>query len=660
MISSHARTISRYCAIFSFFTILASYFSLVSAEHCPPQVDIYLLNCSISGLTSVPHRVHPETRILDLSRNFLKVIHEDSFVEYHRLTQLILDYNEIYKITDRAMISISITLRYLSLRGNRLSVRSSLNFPIAALAKLRNLRILDLSENPLGVLVPNWLAPLGGTLRVLRLSGISDQVEIKEDAFFGLGNLEEFDFSNNSFQYLPENAFSGIRSEKLRRLNLRGITWQCDCKLLWLREWLREMKFTTFFDEPAITGHCISPTSLGKTPLVNLPLTHFQCPPKLQAMHSSAPHHFGNHKTLLYVTPSPGDSITLTCIFVSQPKMLVQWYKNGALLRPELKRFVQSVSRGSKFSAVLSITSLRSPADNGNYTCKTSNNRGLANGVFSLRIFKQGTDSKYLLDEAQPTNSQYNPQDEVSLNKPPRMLIISFVIICVCVVCGIGLLITLFLFHIQTKRGRIRCQGVDTLASETIENIACSERSPPPSQPPSLQIPIQINNLPYSTPSTLMNSNLDNQAITPPNPRLQANNPHCAQFYKHPDYISFAETESFLNFNKNKPIVRTFAPFVNSEETEEDEENSRGEEERSSNESSNEIDEDCPVHGSLAKEEVHFCPVHSQQLRMNSIPKEESERQWSTLEGYGKYRKMSGNILQRRINSATTDLNCLD
>lgn len=655
MLFSHAQTI---CDIFTFLTTLASLFLLVSAEHCPPQVDIYLLNCSISGLTRVPHRVHPETRILDLSRNFLKVIHEDSFVEYHRLTQLILDYNEIYKITDRALNSISFTLRYLSLRGNRLSVRSSSNFPIDALAKLRNLRILDLSENPLGVMVSSWLAPLGGTLRVLRISGLIDQVELKENAFFGLGNLEEFDFSNNSFYHFPENAFSGIRPEKLKRLNLRDIPWHCDCKLFWLRQWLKELKNINSPGEPSITGPCSSPPNLGKTPLISLPLTHFQCPPTLQAMHSSAPHHFGNYKSLLYVTPSLGDSITLTCKFVSQPKMLVQWYKNGALLRPELKRFAQSVSKGSKFSAILTITDLRSPADNGNYTCKTSNNRGFARGVFSLSIFNQGTNSKYLLDEAQPANSQYKYQDEISFNETPKMLIISFVIICVCVTCGAGLLITLFLFHIKAKRGRIRCQREDTLSSETIENIACSERSPPPSLAPSIQIPSQISNFSYSLPSVLMNSSLDSHAMTPPNSRLQATDRICAQFYKPPNYIPPVEPEPVSNFNKNKPVVQTFAPFVNTAETEEDEEDSGEEGERSSNESSNGIDEDCPVHGSLAKEEVNFCPVHSQQLKMNNILKKESERQWSTLEGYGKCRKMDGNILQRRINSATTELSC--
>lgn len=641
--------------------------SLSLAEQCPQQVDIYLLNCTRSGLTSVPHRVHPETRILDLSRNYLKVIHEDSFMEYHRLTQLILDYNEIYKITDRAMNSISITLRYLSLRGNRLSVRSTSNFPLDALAKLRNLRILDLSENPLGVIVSNWLAPLGGTLRVLRLSGLTDQVEIKENAFFGLGNLEEFDLSNNSFSNLPENSFAGIRPGKLKRLNLRGIPWHCDCKLFWLREWLAEMKITPSHGEPAITGPCYSPTHFGKTPFINLPLTHFQCPPKLQSMHSSAPYHMSKYKSLLFVTPSIGDSITLTCTFVSQPKMLVQWYKNGALLRPELKRFAQSVSRGSKFSAVLTIAGLRSPLDNGNYTCKTSNNRGLARGTFSLLVINQAADSKYLLDEAQPAISQGNHQEEIGLSETPRTLIISFAIICVCVVCSAGLLITLFFFHLKTKRVVIRCQRVDTLPpTETIENVACSEQSPPPSQQPSIQIPSQCSNLSYSPPSVLMNPSLDSQmgGMSPPISRSQPSNRLYSDFHKHLNYNHAEEPEPVLNLNKNKPIVRTFAPFVHSAET--DDENSKidGSMDHESSESSNEIDEDCPVHGSQAKDEANFCPVHSQsgswRNSLSKSSKQELERQWSTLEGYGQYRKMNGSIQQRRrINSATTDLNCM-
>lgn len=662
MPSSHAPTGSSYCNVLTVLATLVLTLALATAEYCSPQVDIHLFNCSRSGLTSVPHRVHPETRILDLSNNHLKVIHESSFVEYHRLTQLILDYNEIYKITDRAMDSISITLQYLSLRGNWLSVRAFSNFPIDALTKLRNLRVLDLSENPIGVITPNWLAPLGENLRALRLSGLIGQVELKEKAFFGLGRLKEFDFSNNSFYHLPDNAFFGIQPGKLKRLNLRNIPWHCDCKLLWLRQWLGELRITTPPGESAISGLCYSPLSMGKVPLTNLPLTHFQCLPKLQSMHSSAPHYFGKYKTLLHVTASFGDSITLTCEFVSQPKMLVQWYKDGALLRPEMKRFVQSVGKGSKFSAVLTIASLRSPADNGNYTCKTSNNRGLAKGIFSLKLFNQARDPKYLLDEAQPAVSQYSHPELTSLSETPKVLLIALAVICVCVFCGVGIIIILFLFHLKTKRGRVQCQRDGTLTSETIENVACLERSPPTPLPASTQIPIQqLNyeiNLSCSPPLTVMNSGSDSFEIKPSSLRPLPSNMAYSQSWKAPKCPP-TEPERSLNMNKNRPIVRTFAPFVNSIEAEEDDED---EEEEGSGESSDGIDKACPVHGSILKEEANFCPIHSQQLRIHSnlsSPERSSERQWSTLEGYRKYRGMDGNLLRRGINSATTDLSSM-
>ncbi|KAM7540900.1 hypothetical protein Aperf_G00000041327 [Anoplocephala perfoliata] len=664
MPSSHALTSSSYYNILTVLATLVLTPPLAITEYCSPQVDIYLLNCSRSGLTSVPHRVHPETRILDLSNNHLKVIHENSFVEYHRLTQLILDYNEIYKITDRAMDPVSITLQYLSIRGNRLSVRAFSNFPIDALTKLRNLRILDLSENPIGIITPNWLAPLGETLRALRLSGLIGQVELKEKAFFGLGRLKEFDFSNNSFHYLPDNAFFGIQPEKLKRLNLRNIIWRCDCKLLWLRKWLGELKISTPPGESAITGLCSSPLNLGKVPLISLPLTHFQCLPKLQSMHSSAPHYFGKYKTLLHVTASFGDSITLTCKFVSQPKMLVQWYKDGALLRPEMKRFVQSVSKGSKFSAILTIRALRSPGDNGNYTCKTSNNRGLAKGVFSLKLFSQAKDSKYLLDEAQPAVSQYSHPERVPLSESPKILIIPFAVICVCIFCGVGLLIALLLFHLKIKRGRIQCQRDGTLTSETIENVACLERSPSPPLPAPTQFPVQqmiyTSSLSCSPQSIFVNSSSDDHAIKSSSSQPIRSNIVYSQPCKPPKNTPPIELERFLNVDRNRPIVRTFAPFVNSTEAEEDEEEE--EEEECSGESSDGIDKACPVHGSILKEEANFCPVHSQPFMIHSnlnSPRRSSERQWSTLEGYKKYRCMDGNLLQRRINSAITDLSSM-
>ncbi|KAL5962681.1 Leucine-rich repeat and immunoglobulin-like domain protein 2 [Taenia solium] len=662
-----------YCCNVDFLLILAVLTTIpfVRASHCPPQVDIHLLNCSRSGLTSVPHRVHPETRTLDLSNNHLKVLHEDSFTEYYRLSQLILDYNDIYKITDKAMNSISTTLRLLSLRGNRLSVRASSNFPVSALTKLRNLRSLDLSENPLGVIFSNWLAPLGGTLRTLRLSSLIGQVELQDKTFFGLGRLEELDFSNNSFYHLPENAFFGIRPEKLEKLNLRNIPWHCDCKLLWLRQWLSRVNIITSPHEPDITGPCSYPPKFITVPLIRLPVSQFQCPPKLQSMHSSAPHYFGKQKALMHVSPSVGESVTLTCTFVSQPKMLVQWYRNGALLRPELKRFAQSVTKGSKFSTILTISALRAPADNGNYTCKTSNNRGLAKGVFFLKLFNSARDPKYLLDEAQPTAVQHTPRDDTQLPETSRILVTFFIVICVCVICGAGLLVVLMLFHIRNRRTRIQCQSTAQVASETFENVLCFEpQPPPPSPPPPLPSQLTYKSGLSCSPPSMLEIGLDNRTLKPPAVQPVTPNLNYLQAYKIPKYTSSIKVDKSTIEEKDRPIVRTFAPFVTSSESEGDAEDAEG-----SSESSDGVDKACPVHGSCAIKGALFCPVHSHSFLESAVQRPsasfsskdiftggalvDTKRQWSTLGGYGKCNGMNGGLVQRRINSATTDLRSL-
>ncbi|EUB64480.1 Leucine-rich repeat-containing protein 4 [Echinococcus granulosus] len=656
-----------YCCSVDFLLILTALVIIpfVRATHCQPQVDIHLLNCSGGGLTRVPHRVHPETRTLDLSDNHLKVLHEDSFGEYHRLSQLILDHNHIYKITDKAMNTISTTLRHLSLRGNQLSIRASSNFPVSALTKLRNLRVLDLSENPLGVIFTNWLAPLGVTLRILRLSSLVGQVELQDKGFFGLGRLEEFDFSNNSLYHLPENAFFGIRPEKLKRLNLRNIPWHCDCKLLWLRQWLSGVKITTPPHEPDITGPCSYSHKFTTVPLIRLPISHFQCPPKLQSMHSSAPHYFAKQKDLMHVSPSVGESVTLTCTFVSQPKMLVQWYRNGALLRPELKRFEQSVNKGSKFSAVLTISALRAPVDNGNYTCKTSNNRGTAKGVFFLKIFNSASDSKYLLDEAQPSAARHTPRDESQLPEAPRILVTSFAVVCVCVICGAGLLVVLLLFHIRNGRTRIQCHNAAQMATETFENVLCFEPPPPPPPQPAYKSSL------LCSPPSVLEIGLNNCIFKPPVAQPDDTpNLSYSQAYKISKYTSSTKVDKSTTEERDKPIVRTFAPFMTSSESEGDDEDAEG-----GSKSSDGVDKACPVHGRCAKEEALFCPVHSHSFLGSVAPRPsasfsskdiftgsisvDTKQQWRTLEGQGKCSGMNGGLLRRRINSATTDLSSL-
>lgn len=645
------------------------------ADYCPPQVDVKLFNCSHHQLTDIPHRLHPETQSLDLSHNQIAILHEDSFADYRRLTKLVLDFNRIYKITDRALNPIAPTLEYLSLRGNRLSFRAASDFPMSSLAKLRRLRHLDLSENPLGIISSGWFTPLGGSLQVLRLAHLVGQFELQSNAFFGLGHLEDFDFSNNGFRNLPDNAFAGIRPEKLKRLNLRDIPWHCDCKLLWLRHWLARITVSTLPYELPITGPCLTPKELGTVPLISLPMTIFQCPPKLQAMHSSAPHYFGKGTNSVFVSPSVGESISLNCSFVSQPKMFVGWYKNGVLLRPELKRFKQTIGRGTQFTALLTIVALRIPEDNGNYTCNSENSRGTAKGIFYLKVFNHPKDAKLLRDEAAPAITHSFPHDLSPVPDTPRIFFLALAIICICVLCGVGLLIALLLFHWKKRRklGRLFLSIPDARTIDTTQPIenkgvidvapqgfsASSSLSPPsmslegPSPPTSLFAPTPVISH-VLTPVLMTTSNHFS-----PSPQRYAPPPI---------------PESPVREKVYRPVVRTFAPFESYEQED-------GDEEEDSlsldEESSGGVDKACPVHGSRAKNDANFCPIHSQQsldarkpsghchsteeIEMRILKEKATpERRWNTLE----YHRKSSNHCppngslprghRMRYNSVTT------
>nr|VZI26420.1 unnamed protein product [Spirometra erinaceieuropaei] len=322
-------------------------------------VDIMAFKCLNSELGSIPQGIHPDTRNLDLSNNKIEILHEDSFLGFRHLQILHLDDNRIFKITDRAFDALALTLEYLSLRRNRLSLRVPSNFPASALSKLKNLRSLDLSGNPLGTVVTEWFSPLGETLQMLHISNLIGPVEIQNNAFAGLGLLEDFDLSNNEFSSFPENAFEGIRPEKLTALNLTHIPWVCDCRLLWLRHWLVQVHLPPNLEEKGITSTCMYPKEFSKMTLLDLPVTNFQCVPKLQAINTTAANIFAQSSTFLHVSSVAGETVQLQCMFLSQPKMLVSWYKNGVLLRPELKRITQETSKGSRFSTTLTIYDLQ-------------------------------------------------------------------------------------------------------------------------------------------------------------------------------------------------------------------------------------------------------------------------------------------------------------
>ncbi|VDL90067.1 unnamed protein product [Schistocephalus solidus] len=474
-----------------------------TAKSCAPQVDIMTFKCTNSELGSIPQGIHPDTTKLDLSNNRIEILHEDSFLGFRQLQTLHLDDNRIYKITDRAFDALVLTLEYLSFRRNRLSLRVPSNFPVTALSKLKKLRGLDLSGNPLGKIVTEWFSPLGGTLHMLHISDLNGPVEIQKNAFAGLGLLEDFDLSNNEFSAFPENAFEGIRPEKLTAINLTHISWVCDCRLLWLRHWLAQVHLQPYAKEKQITSPCKYPKEFSRMTLLDLPVTTFQCVPKIQAINATAANVYAQTQTLLHVSSAAGETIQLRCTFLSQPKMLVSWYKNGVLLRPELKRIHQDTSKGTRFTTTLTIYDLQYDTDFGNYTCATVNSRGSAKAAFRLWISSRHKDSKFLLDEAERAedeltigNTASNADSQKKGMQSSWILLLATLFIGLCVFCGAALLLVALYYKHRSRCINIPIHTPLRGANAHAESVECPITSQRPEKSSPMNIgPTQIKNL---------------------------------------------------------------------------------------------------------------------------------------------------------------------
>ncbi|VDK71468.1 unnamed protein product [Dibothriocephalus latus] len=683
--------------------------------------------CINSELGSIPQGIHPDTRKLDLSNNRIEILHEDSFLGFRQLQTLNLDDNRIYKITDRAFEALALTLEYLSLRRNRLSFRVSSNFPVSALSKLKKLRGLDLSGNPLGRIATEWLSPLGETLRILHISDLNGPVEIQSNAFAGLGLLEDFDLSNNEFSAFPENAFEGIRPEKLTAINLTHISWVCDCRLLWLRHWLAQVHRQPYVKEKKITSPCKYPKEFSKLTLLDLPVTTFQCVPKLQAINATAANIYEQSKTFLHVSSAAGETIQLRCTFLSQPKMLVSWYKNGVLLRPELKRIRQETSKGTRFTTTLTIFDLQYDEDSGNYTCTTANSRGSARAAFQLWVSSRHREAKFLLDEAE------RPDDDLKIGKvtvsnvesqehngqQSWILPLATIFIGLCVFCGAALLMVALYYkhksrcismamHAPLREANTRLESVERPLTpqepekSSIRKSAVSQKenltitsfsfvngcalasesqsvtvmSAPPRQTCAYMPELSRKISPHSTvlSSSLLTSKVGPRPQSSPRPPNRQANYSSAHYVKDTSQVANMPSSELTGSEKpflslpvtshipslersaeqekpeedDRPVVRTFAPFVSYDNAKNEDSDSPSERQYykdsytganadAGSGSSVSTDEACPVHGSrkhsmeqggVVKEhfQSNWCPVHSS---VDGL-KESLKRTWST------------------------------
>lgn len=258
--------------------------------------------CTRRGLRDVPDGISTNTRYLNLQENLIQVIKVDSFKHLRHLEILQLSKNHIRNIEIGAFNGLA-SLNTLELFDNRLTTIPNGAFeylsklkelwlrnnpvesiPSYAFNRVPSLRRLDLGELKrlsyisegafeglsnlrylnLGMCnlkeVPN-LTPLvrldelemsGNQLSVIRPGSFKGLVHlqklwmmhaqiqtIERNAFNDLQSLVELNLAHNNLTLLPHDLFTPLHH--LERVHLHHNPWNCDCDILWLSWWLKEM-----------------------------------------------------------------------------------------------------------------------------------------------------------------------------------------------------------------------------------------------------------------------------------------------------------------------------------------------------------------------------------------------------------------------------------
>ncbi|XP_070254951.1 leucine-rich repeat LGI family member 4 [Myotis yumanensis] len=92
---------------------------------------------------------------------------------------------------------------------------------------------------------------------------------ISKNALRGLRSLTHLSLANNHLEALPRFLFRGL--ETLTHVDLRGNPFQCDCRVLWLLQWIPSVNASVG------TGACAGPTALAHMQLRLLNPKTFKC-----------------------------------------------------------------------------------------------------------------------------------------------------------------------------------------------------------------------------------------------------------------------------------------------------------------------------------------------------------------------------------------------
>jgi hypothetical protein len=226
---------------------------------------------------------------LDLSLNGIRELPGSSgsrtFEDLESLTALNLERNLISNLGESAFQGTRKTLSSLSLLNNLLS-----EFPIGAIHSLKQLKVLDIGFNLI--------------------------TSIPEHAFRGNPFVTLLALDGNPLPYVTEKTLLHL-NKTLRGLSIGGRFLNCDCKLKWVAEWIRngELQVTSRERNPQFCG---SPLKFRERGFYSIPPEEFICDSSIQegstnSIEALIPKPFSNaitpSSTTLFVTPSSSTPI---------------------------------------------------------------------------------------------------------------------------------------------------------------------------------------------------------------------------------------------------------------------------------------------------------------------------------------------------------------
>ncbi|XP_061651951.1 leucine-rich repeat and immunoglobulin-like domain-containing nogo receptor-interacting protein 2b [Phyllopteryx taeniolatus] len=194
--------------------LLLARLTMSCPARCECSAQSKSVSCHRKRLSTIPEGIPIETRVLDLSKNKLRIITPDNFSSFQLLEDLDLSDNLI-SVVETGSFRSQLALRSLNFRSNVIQL-----VPAGVLSGLTNLTRLDLNHNRLVVLLDHAFQDLH-KLASLEV-GDNELVFISQRAFMGLTGLQNLTLERSNLTVVPTDALAHLHN--LVELRMRHLS----------------------------------------------------------------------------------------------------------------------------------------------------------------------------------------------------------------------------------------------------------------------------------------------------------------------------------------------------------------------------------------------------------------------------------------------------